>query len=92
MTQLVAVLSGADKPDWDYGAPNLKKLTARVSPDGEWLVFMSERELTGYDNRDAVTGEPDEEVYQFHRATNHVVCVVRPLWCQTGRRVVQQTS
>ena len=28
-------------------------LTARVSPDGRWLAFMSQRSLTGYDNRDA---------------------------------------
>ena len=34
-------------------------MTARVSPDGHWLAFMSQRELTGYDNHDALSGEPD---------------------------------
>jgi hypothetical protein len=40
----------------------------RVSPDGRWLAFMSEGELTGYDNHDAVSGRPDEEVYLYHAA------------------------
>lgn len=30
-----------------------------------WLAFMSERPLTGYDNRDVVSGRPDEEVYVY---------------------------
>jgi hypothetical protein len=68
---LVAVLSGADKPDWDGGAGSqLPVLTARVSPDGEYLAFMSQRSLSGYDNVDANSpaGEPhhDEEVFLYH--------------------------
>jgi hypothetical protein len=46
-TRLVAVISGEDAPDFAEGAPTLSVLTARVSPDGRWLVFMSDRELTG---------------------------------------------
>jgi hypothetical protein len=68
---LVAVLSGADYPDWNASGPaaeNLREVTARVSPDGEWLAFMSERSLTGYDSRDVVSGEPDEEVFLDHSA------------------------
>lgn len=61
--RLVAVLSSADGGDWQSALP---KLTARVSPDGRWLAFMSQRGLTGYDNRDAVSGKPDEEVYLYH--------------------------
>jgi hypothetical protein len=51
ITRLVAVLSGRDFPDW---APErgLTTLTARVSPDGSYLAFMSQRSLTGYDNDD----------------------------------------
>jgi hypothetical protein len=63
VTSLVAVLSGSDALDWSTDLP---ELTARVSPDGQWLAFMSSRELTGYDTRDAVTGEHDEEVYLYH--------------------------
>jgi DNA-binding beta-propeller fold protein YncE len=64
VTRLVAVLSGEDAADWH--SEGLEPLTARVSPDGEWLAFMSQRSLTGYDNLDAVSDEPDEEVYLYH--------------------------
>ena len=49
-------------------------MTARVSPDGEWLAFMSQRSLTGYDNRDAASGEPDEEVYLYGAASERLAC------------------
>ena len=61
--RLVTILSGDDRPDW---AQQLPGLTARVSPNGQWLAFMSDLGLTGYDTRDAVSGEPDEEVYLYH--------------------------
>jgi len=66
-TALIAVLSGVDFPDWQAGASsrNLGELTARVSPDGRYLAFMSQRPLTGYDNRDALSGQRDEEVYLY---------------------------
>jgi WD40-like Beta Propeller Repeat len=71
VTKLVAVLSGRDNPDW---REQLQKMTARVSPDGQWLAFMSLRSLTGYDNRDAVSGKPDEEVYLYNAVTERLVC------------------
>lgn len=67
VTRLVATLSGADAPDW---AVELSGLTARVSPDGEWLAFMSQRSLTGYDNHDAHSGMLDQEVYLYDAAAN----------------------
>ena len=74
---LVAVLSPADSPDWGNNryikAGTVKQveyallgLTARVSPDGRWLAFSSERSLTGYDNHDAASGQPDQEVFLYH--------------------------
>jgi DNA-binding beta-propeller fold protein YncE len=66
VTRLVAVLSAADGPDWQRSFGSTRELSARVSPDGRWLTFMSQRELTGYDNRDAVTGKPDEEVFLYN--------------------------
>ncbi len=39
--------------------------TTRVTPDGRHLVFMSDASLTGYDNIDAITGKPDQEVYSY---------------------------
>ncbi|HWT89948.1 MAG TPA: hypothetical protein VN179_02415, partial [Solirubrobacterales bacterium] len=38
---------------------------SRVSSDGEQIVFMSSARLTGYDNTDAVTGEPTMEVFLY---------------------------
>jgi hypothetical protein len=35
---------------------------------------MSERSLTGYDNRDAVSGQLDEEDYLYHASSNGLVC------------------
>jgi DNA-binding beta-propeller fold protein YncE len=70
----IAALSGADSPSWGAHGPNLKALTARVSPNGRYLAFMSERSLTGYENRDANSGKPDEEVYLYDAAAAHLVC------------------
>jgi hypothetical protein len=70
--KLVAVLSGADVSDWEGSA--LPGQTARVSPDGRWLAFMSRRSLTGYDNRDVVSGEPDQEVYLYDGETGRLAC------------------
>jgi DNA-binding beta-propeller fold protein YncE len=65
----IATLSGEDSPDWVYKHGYGLGLTSRVSPDGRWIAFMSERSLTGYDNTDAneSTGKhADEEVYLYH--------------------------
>jgi sugar lactone lactonase YvrE len=67
-TTFVADLSTLkDQEDWggsESGA--LRSVTAHVSPNGEWLTFMSDRSLTGYDNRDAKSGLADQEVYLYH--------------------------
>jgi hypothetical protein len=62
VTTLIGVIIHEDRPDWN---PNLVGLTARASPDGHWLAFMSQRSLTGYDNRDAISARRDEEVYLY---------------------------
>jgi DNA-binding beta-propeller fold protein YncE len=62
-TSLVAILSGEDSHSF---VSRLSQLTARVSPNGRWLAFMSDRSLTGYDNRDVISDEPDEEVFLYH--------------------------
>jgi hypothetical protein len=61
-TKLVAALSGDDARDWAQGSEHQP---TRVSPDGRYLAFLSERPLTGYDNRDAVSGKADAEVFLY---------------------------
>lgn len=75
----IANLTGADSPDWAgdrEGATgtNLTGLTARVSPDGQRLAFMSQERITGYDNTDINSGAADEEVYEYDALSNRTVC------------------
>jgi DNA-binding beta-propeller fold protein YncE len=42
-----------------------EKRTSRVSPDGMHAAFTSTAPLTGYDNADAASGEPDAEVFLY---------------------------
>jgi hypothetical protein len=71
-TKLLAVLPAADQQTW--GTSGLRWQTARVSPDGQWLAFMSHASLTGYDNHDAETGAPDTEVYLYDASAERLVC------------------
>jgi hypothetical protein len=71
----IATLSLEDAPDWEgTKGEDMSHLTARVSPDGRWLAFMSDRPLTGYDNRDANSGQPDEEAYVYDAETGRTSC------------------
>jgi hypothetical protein len=74
-TRLVAVLSAEDA-NWPalQESDELTAMGTRVSPTGNWFSFMSNRSLTGYDNRDVQTGKPDEEIYLYDAGTNNVVC------------------
>lgn len=71
-TKFVAMLSGEDEPDWYH---ETSRQPARVSPNGQWLEFMSQRSLTGYENTDVHSGEPDEEVFLYDDATSALACV-----------------
>ena len=80
-TRLIARLSYEDAPDWGAGnSPlpgDLGGLTSRVSPDGRYFAFMSQQELTGYDNVDAdpeAKGARDEEVYLYDALSGRLTC------------------
>jgi hypothetical protein len=76
-TRFVVQLTAGDGPDWRAytgGQATLGFVTAGVSPDGRYLAFMSERSLTGYDNIDARSGQPDEEVFLYDAGTGRLTC------------------
>ncbi len=76
-TTFIATLSSEDQKDWDHAGvagSELAPITRMVTPNGRYLTFMSDRSLTGYDNDDAVSGQPDEEVYLYDAETNKLVC------------------
>ena len=76
VTRLIAELPGEDVYDWSKRLHDdfEKGVYARVSPNGRWLAFLSAAELTGYDTHDAVSGEPDVEVYLYDATSDSVVC------------------
>jgi DNA-binding beta-propeller fold protein YncE len=87
----IATLSALDVEE---GVPSDTALrpvfhVARATPDGSRLVFVSTEELTGGNNSDAVSGEPDSEVFTYSPADGGLACAscspagARP----TGRNV-----
>jgi hypothetical protein len=75
-TRLVAQLAGRDFGDWagNGGEGGLSELSARVSPNGRYVAFMSEQSLTGFDNLDAASGARDQEVYVYDNESQKLVC------------------
>jgi hypothetical protein len=70
----IAELSGEDEPDWANGGNNPSQLSARVSGNGQWVAFMSDRDLVGYSTIDAKSEHVDEELYVFDAATGQLSC------------------
>ncbi len=71
VTKLVTTLSEADRADW---STDLAHMPVRVSRDGRWLEFVAQEAQTSYDSRDALTGQPDAEVYLYDATTGRIVC------------------
>jgi phosphodiesterase/alkaline phosphatase D-like protein len=87
--RFIATLQASDSRDW---APDLSggrsnqrlyEQTAEASTNGQYLAFMSQAQLTDYDN----FGE--NEVYVFDTASNQVVC---PSCTPTGARPEGESS
>jgi hypothetical protein len=91
VTTFIATLSQTDERDWSNKGPTFfttGQLSARVSPSGRYLAFMSNRSLTGYDNDDALTGQPDEEVYLYDAGSGGAGSLVCASCNPTGARPV----
>ena len=80
-TRFIARLSEGDAADWGEGdSPvigDLGGVSSQVSPNGHYLAFMSDRELTGYHNMDAApgaNGAHDEEVFMYGASTGRLLC------------------
>ncbi len=79
LTTFIGALSGEDSHEWEGNhQADTAFLTARVSPNGRYLAFMSAASLTGYDNVDtspAAKGAHDQEVYLYDAQTATLTCV-----------------
>ncbi len=76
-TSFIASLAAQDSRSWyaeTSGVPFLAMVSSRVSPNGRYFAFMSQRPLTGYNNLDAVSGMPDEEVFLYDAQQARLVC------------------
>lgn len=83
-TSFIATLSPEDETCRDTGDGG-DACPARVSPNGRYLAFMSERSITGYDNTDASSELPDEEVFLYDSET--AAAPLRCVSCEpTGAR------
>ena len=54
--------------------PPSRMPTYRVSSNGRYLTFMTDSDLTGYDTRDALSGQPDQEVYLYDAYSDTLSC------------------
>ena len=75
--RFIATLGEGDEHDWGGFAAKLPnedesaaEQSAAASPAGRYLAFMSLRSLTGYDNRDAKSGEAAMEVFRYDSEAN----------------------
>ncbi len=67
----IATLAGGDQHDWEV-TPS--RQPTRVSSSGQFLALMSERPLSGYDNRDVASGKPTAEVYEYDATSGRLAC------------------
>jgi hypothetical protein len=78
--RFIAPLSEEDNPDW--GAPpkwtvvgTASRSTAASSPDGRYLVFMSEKNLGEVESPDPETGQPVEQAFRYDSVEDELVCI-----------------
>jgi DNA-binding beta-propeller fold protein YncE len=91
--KLITQLSQEDEPDWLAPSARhaserglVRQVTSRVAPNGQYLTFMSDRSLTGYDTREAHNGRPVEEVYLYKAASEGTAPLVCASCNPEGKR------
>ena len=79
--RFLAGLSERDAPAWGKQGGSIKvssgissKQSAASSPDGRHLAFMSARPLMGQTSRDAISGEPVEQVFVYDALGDRLSC------------------
>jgi hypothetical protein len=100
VVKFVAGLSVEDEWDWAYPGFRASFIdeTSRVSSDGRYLAFMSDRPLTGYDNRDVGNGRPAMEVYLYDEQSGRLRCAScnptgsRPVAFEAGEFDISSTK
>jgi DNA-binding beta-propeller fold protein YncE len=75
-TRWLARLTSEDAPDWTvlFQKGALGSVTSRVSPNGNYVAFMSNSPLTHYNNVDASSGKRDEEVFLYAASSDRLLC------------------
>jgi hypothetical protein len=80
----VARLSGREPQVWQESFESVKprekgtQLWANVSPNGRYLVFLSQESLTGYDNYDSRAEAFDPELFRFDAVAGALACLTCP--------------
>ncbi len=82
--RFIARLSVRDATDWGLvrGVTYGKEAgtSAFSSPSGRYLTFMSQRNLTGAESDDPVTGEPTQQAFYYDSLSESLQC----LSCESG--------
>jgi NHL repeat len=69
--RFIGTLSTTDGRSWS-SVP--KEQTARVTPDGLQVAFVSAASLTGFDNVDQSSGKPASQVYLYSADSDELTC------------------
>jgi len=78
--RFITILAGAgDISDWggfptDEEAAEPQEQTARVTPDGQYLAFLSTAALSGYENIDQGSNQRVSEAYLYDAVGHTLVC------------------
>jgi hypothetical protein len=77
--RFIATLTSADHAAWGQGGGPPTAIASALdtagSPNGRYLAFMSQRSLSGYDNREEGSNEPLQEVFLYDAQAEELRCV-----------------